>query len=218
MADFATARRNMVDTQIRTNRVSDDRIVAAMGEIPREQFIQKQFESMAYVDEDVPIGNGRYLMEPMVLARLILALDLKPDDVVLDVGCATGYSSAVLSRLASTVVALESDEELVRQATQNLGTLGGDNVVVIEGSLQEGYPQQAPYDAILIDGAVAAMPDRIADQLSDGGRMCVIVTDGGAVGKATLVMRKDDVLSHRILFDANVPTLTGFAARSGFEF
>ena len=219
MADFATARHNMVESQIRTNKVTDRRVIAAMSEIPREQFVGKRLEGVAYIDDDLPIGGGRHMMEPMVLARLLQALEIGSDDVALDIGCATGYSSAALGRLASTVVALESDSDLARNATSNLAALGVDNVVVVEGALTEGYPRQAPYDAILLGGAVAAVPPAITALLSEGGRLGAVICDGaGGMGKATLFIRRGDGLAHRVLFDAAIPALPGFGAEVGFEF
>src|SRR5690606_26313879 len=145
---------NMVESQVRPNRVTDPRIVMAMLELPRENFVPKPLRGIAYVDEDVHIGGGRYLMEPMVLARLIQAAQIGPDDVVLEIGTGSGYGAAVLSRLASTVVALESDPELAKMATRSLGELSIDNVAVVEGPLTKGYPAQAPYNAIVFSGGV----------------------------------------------------------------
>lgn len=142
--DYAAARHNMVENQIRTNRVTDPRIVATMDALPRELFVPKQLRGIAYVDEDLDLGNGRYLMEPLVLARLLQAAELRPEDVVLDVGCGTGYSTAVLARVASTVVALESDSDLAEAAASLLAELGMDNAVVVTGPLADGYPAQSP--------------------------------------------------------------------------
>lgn len=218
MADFAAARHNMVESQIRTNKVTDPAIIAAMEEVPRERFVDRSIQSIAYLDEDLPIGGGRYLMEPMVLARMLQTLEIKPGDVALDIGVATGYSSAVIARLASTVIAVEADGDMVRQATQNLADLGIDNAAVVEGALSAGYPAQAPYDVILFQGSVPELPDGIAEQLAEGGRMCVVVDEGARLGRATLVVRTGGVISHRIAFDANTPLLPGFERKRGFVF
>lgn len=218
MADFAAARHNMVDSQIRTNKVTDPAIIGAMEEIPRERFVDRSIQGVAYLDEDLPIGGGRYLLEPMVLARLLQTLEIKPGDVVLDIGAATGYSSAIVARLATTVIAVEADGELVRQASENLADLGIDNVAVVEGALAEGYPAQAPYDVILFQGAVPELPAGIADQLAEGGRMCVVVDEGEGTGKAILAVRSGGLVSHRVVFDANTPLLPGFEKKQGFVF
>ena len=224
MNDFSAARRNMVDCQVRPNGVTDARILAAMGEIPRELFVPKHLRGIAYVDEDLCVAEGRYLMEPMVLARMLQALDVKPDDVVLDLGCATGYSTAVLARLANMVVAVDSDAGLVVDAGARLADLGVDNAAVIEGPLGVGYDQQAPYDAILVGGMVSDPLAGILDQLAEGGRCVAVVTtdkrgaNGAGMGCAVLFLRLDGAVSSRPLFDAAVPPLPGFAAAPDFVF
>ena len=155
MPTFEIARRNMVDCQLRTNKLVDEALIAAFSEIPREQFVPESMQAVAYMDEDVSIGNGRYLMEPMVLARVFQELAISPEDIVLDVGCGTGYSTAILSRLAATVVALESDHGLVERANDLLTSLSADNAVVVEGDLAAGHARQGPYDVIWVGGAVA---------------------------------------------------------------
>jgi protein-L-isoaspartate(D-aspartate) O-methyltransferase len=216
MVDSTAALRNMVDSQLRTNKVTDARLLAAMGDIPREMFVDNALRGSAYVDEDLPLGGGRYLMEPMVLARLVQALEIGADDLALDIGCATGYSAAVLAALASTVVALESDPALADRAAETLARRGIDNVVVVKGALDEGYGDQAPYDAILIDGAVPEIPQAILDQLVDGGRLAAVV--GAGTGRATLVLRTGAVFARRVLFDAATPILRGFEKAPGFVF
>ena len=173
--DFAVSRRNMVFNQIRANEVADDRLLAAFGELPRERFVPDQFRGVAYIDEDLPVKKGRYLMEPMVLAKLLQLAEIQPGDIVLDIGCATGYSAAVIARLANTVVALESDAELAARAAAALTELGADNAVVVVGPLAEGYPKQAPYDVIVFSGGAPRVPDSVARQLAEGGRMVIPV-------------------------------------------
>ncbi len=218
MTDYAAVRHNMVEKQIRTNKVRDSRVLQAMDEVPRELFVPKPLQGIAYVDEDLEVAPGRYLMEPLVLARLLQAAAITADDVVLDIGCASGYSSAVLARLAATVVALESDAELGERASTLLAELDADNAVVVAGPLEAGYPKQAPYDAIVIGGAVDEVPAAITDQLAEGGRLLAVVTGGSGVGKGTLFLRVHGGLSRRILFDAAVPPLPGFAVDRGFVF
>lgn len=218
MSDFDLARRHMVDCQIRTNRVTDDALLAAMRQIPRERFVEPAFQGVAYLDEDLPLGGGRALMEPMVLARLIQALQIGPGDVVLDVGCASGYSSAVVARLAATVVALEADPGLAGRATEAMVDLGIDNVVVVEGKLAEGYASQAPYDAILLGGAVPEIPRALSDQVAEGGRLATVIDAGRGPGRAVSMIRRGGVISSRALFDANILPLPGFESAPGFVF
>ena len=228
MADYAVARRNMIEGQIRPNKVTDGRVLAAMADVPRELFVPKKLQGAAYVDEDLAVAPGRYLMEPAVFARLLQAAAVTPNDVVLDIGCATGYSTAVLARLAATVVAVESDPGLVKTASALLAELAADNAVVIKGTLAAGYAKQAPYDAILLGGAVDEVPPAIADQLAEGGRLVAVVTGRASglssgrssgrasVGEGVLMLRVRGVLSRRVLFDAALPPLPGFEVERGF--
>jgi protein-L-isoaspartate(D-aspartate) O-methyltransferase len=218
MPDYSLARRNMVDCQVRPNKVSDARVLQAMLEVPREMFVERRLSGIAYVDEDIPVGRGRYLIEPMLIGRLLHGLAVEPGDVVLDVGCATGYSSALLAKLASAVVAIEGDAELAAAATRNLAELGIDNVVVVEAPLAHGYPRQAPYDAILIAGAVPEPPETLCGQLADRGRLCTVVRGSAGAGKAMLFVNAGGTVSRREMFDANTPMLPGFAARQEFVF
>ncbi|MFO1059197.1 MAG: protein-L-isoaspartate O-methyltransferase [Dongiaceae bacterium] len=215
--DFAAARFNMVESQIRTNRVIDPPLLDAFASLPRERFVPPPYRSRAYVDEDVPLGGGRCLMEPMVLGRLLQIAAVEPGDTVLVVGGATGYAAAVLARLAASVVALESDKALLAQAGQALAELGIDNVSLVEGRLTEGCPRQAPYNVILIDGAVEFVPQPILDQLAEGGRL-VTVLGQGAPRRATLMERIGGTVSSRPLFEAAVAPLPGFSRDPGFIF
>lgn len=213
----AAARRHMVACQLLPNQITDARIVSAMGAIPRERFVPDAYRGVAYVDEDIAVGAGRYLMEPMVLAKLLQAAEILPADVILDVGCATGYSTAVLAKLGNTVVGLESDGDLAGRATENLTGLGIDNAVVVEGELPKGLPGQGPFDAILFQGSVEVMPEAILAQLAIGGRLVAVVREHD-VGRATLWRRLDDGVAKRALFDAAVPLLPGFAHAPQFVF
>ena len=217
MTDHAAARRNMVSGQIRTNRVTDERLIEAMEEIPRERFVPHAKRGVAYVDEDVEIASGRYLMEPMVLARLVQEATIGSDDMVLDVGCATGYAAAVMSRLAGTVIALDVDESLAAEAERTLSEVGADNAIVVNGPLAEGYARQAPYDVILLGGAVDHLPEALADQLAEGGRIVGVLREAGGVGQATLWARYRGALSSRSLFEASLQPLPGIARPVRFE-
>ncbi len=218
MMDYAIARHNMVESQVRTNKVTDDRLLAAMSELPRELFVPDGQRGVAYVDEDLPVGGDRWLMEPMVLARLVQALEPDPDDLALHIGCGTGYGAAVLARLCGAVVALESDQALAEGATALLGELGIDNVAVITAALASGYAKQAPYDVILFGGAIGEVPEAVAAQLAENGRMIAVVAGQSGVGKATLFTRQRGALSSRVLFDAATPLLPGFELKPGFVF
>ena len=218
MVDFAAARSNMVESQIRTNKVTDPHLLDAFETTPRERFVPEPLRGIAYVDQDVALGGERFVMEPMVLAKLLQAARPGPGDVALDLGCGSGYATAILSRLVATGVALEVDAALAAAANQTLDELEIDNAVVVEGRLAEGYPKQAPYNVILLNGAVSEVPLAIADQLAEGGRLVTVVSVGAGLGRATLMRRDSGVISSRILCDAAVPVLPGFEAAPGFVF
>ena len=218
MIDHAAARQNMVTGQIMPNRVTDERLIDALTEIPRERFVPRARRGVAYVDEDVEIAPGRYLMEPMVLARLVQEADIKADDMVLDVGCGTGYAAAVMARLAATVIALDVDDSLAADAERALNEVGADNAIVMTGPLAEGYASQGPYDVILVSGAVDHLPQALADQLAEGGRIVGVLHEPGSVGQATLWARHRGALSSRRLFEATLPPLPGIARPARFEF
>lgn len=217
MIDYAAMRRAMVDSQIRTNRVSDERVIAALREVPRERFVPQRLKGIAYIDEDLEIAAGRYLMEPMVLARLLQVAELKDSESVLNVGCGTGYVAAVLARLAGGVVALESQAELAARARQLLAQQGVANVVIVEADLPAGHAAQAPYDAILIEGAVECLPAALPGQLAEGGRL-ICIERTGAVGHAVLYRKVGGLVARRELFDAQAPLLPGFSKPRGFRF
>ena len=219
MTDTAAARRHMVDGQVRTADVTDLRIINAMLEVPREAFVPPALAGLAYLDMALPVNEpgtpARCLLKPMVLAKLIQALELAPTDRVLVVGCATGYSAAVLSRVAGQVIALEQDAKLAQHATDALASQ--PNVTVVKGPLVEGWAEAAPYDAILIDGGVEQVPKTFCRQLKDGGVLaCVLGTGPGA--SAMLYRRSGDELGGRAIFDAAAAELPGFAKVPVFAF
>lgn len=207
----------MVNGQILTNKVTDDQLASALLQVPREDFVPKSMRSVAYLDEDIPIAEGRYLMEPMIFARMLEAVDIEPDMLVLDIGCGTGYSTAVMARLAASVVALEADPTIAGKTDEALTVHGVDNAAVITGDLAEGCPSQAPFDVIFVNGAVAFVPEAWKQQLADGGRMILVLREG-SVGRAMIFVRSGDAVSSRPLFDANLPMLTGFEPQRHFTF
>lgn len=215
--DFAAARQNMVDCQILPNRVDDQRIVDALLKIPREKFVPDNLTGIAYVDEIVPLGGQRYVMEAMVVARLLQTAALNAEDVALSIGCGTGYATAVLAQIVDTVVAVEPDKGLAQKANENLAAIGLDNVAVVEGKLEDGNIEQGPYNVIFFDGAVQTVPDAICDQLAEGGRLVAIVA-GERVGTAYLYSRFGGVISKREVFDAGTPLLPGFGKQKAFVF
>ena len=220
MFDFAAARRMMVDGQVRTSDVTDQRIIAAMLDLPREWFVPERNASLAYVDLDVAVTAGtpaRRLLKPMVLAKLIQAAEIGPQDRVLDVGCATGYSTALLARLARSVVAVEEDATLARHARENLTAVGAGNAEVVAGALPDGWPAGAPYDVILINGAAEVVPERLLRQLADGGRLVGVIGRAPA-SKAVLYLAAGGQASALPVFDAAGPALPGFAEPPAFVF
>ncbi len=221
MMDFARARRTMVDTQIRVNDVTDTRIVDALMAVPREDFVPEALRPLAYLDDDLAVkGEGgsrgaRYLVEPVVLARMIQAAGIGAGDRVLDIGTATGYSSAVLARIAGSVVAVEEDGDLAARARTALGS--DSRVALVEGTLGAGAAAQGPYDVILLEGAVEVVPQGLLGQLNEGGRLVAVVGTGRAA-KCMVHVRIGEEFSVRPAFDAAIPLLPGFERPRGFVF
>ena len=223
MTDFDAARRMMVDGQVRTSDVTDLRIIAAMLELPRERFAPETLADLAYIDIDLPALRvtddepTRRLLKPMVLAKMVQAAAVKGGDTVLDVGCATGYSSALLARLAGAVVALDENPALVRSAAENLQAVGATNATVVRGPLPQGWQLRAPYDVIFVNGATEIVPRALCRQLSEGGRLVAVVARA-ALGRATLYRSVNGEVSGWPVFDAAAPLLPGFAAPAEFVF
>ncbi|PSH66237.1 protein-L-isoaspartate O-methyltransferase family protein [Phyllobacterium sophorae] len=223
MLNFEDLRIKMVDNQLRTTDVTDKPLLQAFLDVPREKFVPSTRHALAYIDDDVLVSAAtadsiaRYLMQPSPFAKLVQLANVQPDDVVLDIGCGTGYSSAVISRIAGSVIALESDRNLADQATAILSECGSDCVVVVHGPLEKGYPSEAPYDVIIIEGSVDHVPSTLFDQLKDGGRL-VVVEGAGNAGKAMLYGKNDGVVSGRRAFNSAVKPLPGFEKVAEFEF
>ena len=222
MSNFALQRKNMVESQVRPSDITDRRITRAMLDIPRELFCPEELKSTAYRDEVLQVNEAkgpraRFTPAPRTLARLIQALDLGDGDAVLEIGAGTGYGAAVIARMVARLIALESDAALAATARANLAALGASNTTIIEGDLVAGHAQGAPYDAILIGACVGVVPRAILDQLKDGGRLAVIVTQRG-FGRLTQWRRLGGTFDSRVLSDAGAPMLAGFEKREEFVF
>lgn len=223
MFDFAKARKSMIDSQLRPSSVVDERILAAFEAVPRELFVPANLKTMAYCDESISLPRGKLLLPPMVHARLLQAAVPQPHEIVLDVGCANGYSSAILARLVSTVIALEDDKTMAAQVEKLCEETGSCNVLSIEGILDKGCSKHGPYDIIIVNGACAEAPQSLIDQLSPEGRLLYIHKAPGArAASARLVKKQSGVeacaFSSYTLFDALVPYLKGFEPASEFAF
>ena len=217
MTDFAAARRAMVDGQVRVNDVTDRDLQTALLQTPRELFAPKAKRALAYGDVDLAIDESRWLMRPRDFAKLVQALEVTKDDVVLDIACGRGYSSAVLARLAAMVVGLETSDAVVAKASEALDAADVTNAAVVKGELKAGVPDQGPFNVIFVNGAVEVVPDAWLAQLADGGRLGVVVRENG-VGRATVFTRAGGVVGGRIIFDCATPLLDGFERPKAFTF
>jgi protein-L-isoaspartate(D-aspartate) O-methyltransferase len=223
MNDFAEARRKMVESQIMTEDVTDYDVLRAMGEVPRERFVPAKLRPLAYIDEDLLLTDGsrdfpRYLMRPAPFARLLQLAEIGPTEKVLDVGCGTGYSTAVHSRLAARVVGLESDGELAVFANENLAAFGIANAAIVTGLLEAGYASEGPYDVIVLEGAVEFVPEALFAQLANGGRLVGIVGRGRAAPAMIYTRDADGDVGARAAFDAYARPLPGFERPKVFVF
>jgi protein-L-isoaspartate(D-aspartate) O-methyltransferase len=218
MIDFGAARLTMVESQLRPNKVTDQAVLDAFLAVPRERFVPPALAATAYVDDNLPLGGGRFLIEPMVLARLIQLAQIDPDDAVLEIGAGTGYGTAIAARLARRVVGVECDARLAVSAVARLAELGLGNADVVEGALAQGYPARAPYQVVLFEGRVGHIPDAIAAQVAEDGRVVAVVGDEDGMGRAVLMTRSNGVLSRRPVFDAGVPALPGLERAPSFVF
>jgi len=221
MSGFATARQNMVDGQVRTNDVTDTRILEAMLALPRELFVPESRRALAYLDLDLDVSESgvakRYMLKPQVIAKLLQAAEIAATDRVLLVGSATGYAAALVARLAAKVTATESDAALVAKGTKILGQLGFTNVAMEAGAPMEGAPADAPYDVIVLNGATEVAPERLFEQLAEGGRLVGIFA-ASKPARATIVTKSHGDLGDRTLFDAAAPVLPGMERAPSFVF
>ncbi|MHA6263741.1 protein-L-isoaspartate O-methyltransferase family protein [Arenibacterium sp. CAU 1754] len=215
MTDFAARRRMMVDTQVRPSDVTKFPIIDAMLSVPREKFVPDAQLEAAYAGDNINLGDGRVVLEPRTLAKMLDALDVNNDELVLDIGCAYGYSSVVVARMAQAVVAVEENEAMADEAQSLLSETGADNVIVHTGPLAEGAAEHGPYDVILIQGGVGELPQAIKSQLKDGGRIGCVFMDG-ALGTVRVGYKSGDVVSWRFEFNAGAPVLPGFEKQVAF--
>jgi protein-L-isoaspartate(D-aspartate) O-methyltransferase len=223
MIDFEAQRLAMVESQLRPNEVTDTRLLSAMRSLPRELFVPAKFRELAYIDEAIEVfpsidgAPARFILAPMVLARLVQLAAVAPGDRVLDVGCATGYSTAVLARLCASATGLEPEPELAHSARAALGGLGIVNAEIVEGALAHSHPGNAPYDVILLDGSVSEVPQSLLQQLGEGGRLAAILSSGRQ-GKAYRFVKVEGEASGLPHFDAGARPLPGFQPQPCFVF
>jgi len=215
MTDFAARRTMMVDTQVRPSDVTKFPIIDAMLRVPREAFVPARLREVAYLGENLDLGAGRIVLAPRTLAKMLDALDIEGDDLVLDIGASHGYSAAVMARLAEAVVGVEDEAALVEEAQRALGEAGADNVVMIEAALSEGAPDHGPYDVIVVEGAVEHLPEGITGQLKEGGRIACLFSEG-ALGVVRIGYKIDGRVNWRDAFNAGAPVLPGFERHAAF--
>lgn len=218
MTQYELARAHMVTNQLRPNGVIDDRLDEAFAALRRELFLPDSHRAVAYVDDNLPLGEGRYLMRPVVAGQLLQAAAPLPTDTALVVGAGTGYEAALLGVLAKSVVALEESENLAHRARFALAEARALSVSVVEGALRKGHRPRAPYEVILFTGAIAEVPHEIEAQLAEGGRLVAVLRGEEGIGRAVVVTRTPLALARRILADAGVPFLPGFAPEPAFTF
>ena len=216
MTDYAARRTIMVDTQVRPSDVTKFPIIEAMLAVPRERFVPTAARETAYMGEHVALGQGRVVLDPRTFSKMLDALDIQPDELVLDLGCGLGYSAAILSRLAEAVIAVEDDASRVAEAESALSEIAADNVAVVEGPLTEGAPKHGPYDVIILQGAVQELPAAILAQIKDGGRIgCLFIE--GALGVCRIGYKIDGRLTWRYAFNGAAPILPGFERLPAFQ-
>lgn len=216
MTDFARARRTMVDNQLRTSGITDWRILDVMNKVPRELFVPEERRELAYIDEHLPLADGRALPAPASLARLIQLAEIAPNEHVLVVGCGTGYAAAVIAKLGASVVGLEEDAALAAKAGEILAGQDG-NAIAVSGSLNDGAADNGPYDVILIEGAVDVVPDALLAQLKEGGRLIAVIGQGHA-GVSHVFVRSGTAISSRAAFNVGLPPISAFAKTPEFQF
>lgn len=216
--DFQKQRRTMVDTQLRVNDVTAPELVSAFLSVPRELFVPRSLQALAYSEAELETESGRALWTPRDLGKLLVALSARPDDVALVIGAGSGYSAAIIGQNAEAVIALEDNEDAVNAMADRFARIGLDQAVAVEGRLAEGLPEQGPFNLIFISGMVETVPQAWLDQLADGGRMGVVVRAGRDLGRARVYVRSGETVSCRDVFECCPPPLPGFEIRPGFVF
>lgn len=217
MFDVSAARAHMVESQIRTSDVTNLSLLGAFRSVAREAFVPKAQQALAYGDAHILLDENRVMLRPRDFAKMVQAADIQPSDIVLDVACARGYSTAILAQLADTVVGLETSDECVNRATELLVAAEVTNAAIVKGELKSGASEHGPFDVIFINGAVSAVPKTWLGQLANNGRLICLVQNG-PIGHVTLFQKTGDVVGERVAFDASAPHLTGFEAQPEFVF
>lgn len=216
MTNYTALRTTMVDTQIRPSDVTKYTVIEAMLSVPRESYVPSAQREAAYVGEHLELDNGRVVMDPRVLAKVLDELDIQGDELVLDIGTGLGYSAAVMARMAEAVIALEDDASRAEDAQTTLAEQGVDNAIVHVAPLTEGAVEHGPYDVVVLQGGVEVLPEAILDQIKDGGRIAALFVDG-ALGVVRIGYKIDGELNWRFAFNAGAPVLPGFKKDRAFE-
>lgn len=217
MTDFSAARTTMVDCQVRPSDVTKYPIIDALLTVPREEFVPSAKRSVAYMGEHISLGRSRVLLDARTFAKMLDTVNIQPDEMVLDLGCGFGYSSAVIAKMAEAVVAVEPDEAMAKEASELLATHGADNAMVVTAELADGAPKHGPYCVIMLQGAAESIPSAVTDQLKVGGRIIAIrQTDG--MGQCKIGLKRDTGIDWRAAFAASAPTLPGFEKAAEFTF
>ena len=222
VSPFEQARRNMLDGQLKPGNIADEYIMDVLGSVPRQPFVPQPLQGSAYVDADLQVAPNRYLLSPVLQAKLLEIAAVKQDDHVLDIGCATGYSSVLLGHLANKVIAVEAQMELAEQARRHISRFRMVNAEVVTGPLAQGYASAAPYDVILINGAIQVLPEELVQQLAEGGRLVTVLNvdrkpgQTAGLGRAIFCQKVGGRLFQKEIFDAFAPLLPGFEKKSRF--
>ena len=217
--DFKIARKKMVENQIRANKVTSLNVINAFLDVPREKFVPDALQEISYIDEDIQLSRNRFMMKPMILARLFQSLNLKGNENILHVGSNSGYGSAILSRMCSSVISLESDKKLFETSIHTFSNMGFDNVVPLHGSMENGVEKEAPFDIIFIEGSIETEPKSLFGQLNENGKLIAIIRPANIkIGKAKLFFKISNEIGLENLFDAQVSKLSIFKSKTKFSF
>ena len=217
--NYELARKNMVENQIRANKVTDTKIIDAFSNVEREIFVPESYREISYNDEDIRLSRNRFMMKPMILARLFQSLSLNGNENILHIGSNSGYASAILSQLCHAVISIESDKKLYEKSINIFSEIGFDNVVPLHGSMEVGVPKESPFDVIFIEGALEEKPKALFDQLNNNGKLVVVLKPSNVnIGKANLFFKLNNEIGNEILFDAQVTKLSIFKSKPKFNF